>query len=285
MRKEKPSRTAYKVALNILALDQEPRVQDVLPEGIIDATAQVLIASGTASQRLVRWHRTAKMTAVYRAFDWMLPGQFEAFAHRKAFCEQQVRDGIAAGTKQVLVLGAGYDTLGWRLAPQFPDVHFFEIDQPATAGLKQQAIVKMGQYDNLHIIPEDLGKQKLVDVLKSCQAWDPQAQTVFIAEGLLMYLPATAVEELFRQCASISGSGSRIAFTYVGKQADGRPDGGPCTGFLLWSLNVAGEPWLWSIQPLQISGILKENGWTYSPELTPKINRWGVEFFGVARRD
>jgi len=27
----------------------------------------------------------------------MMPGQFEAFAHRKAFCERQVRETIAAG--------------------------------------------------------------------------------------------------------------------------------------------------------------------------------------------
>ena len=54
----------------------------------------------------------------------MMPGQFEAFAHRKAFCEKRARKGIAAGATQVLVLGAGYDTLGWRLAPEFPEDKF-----------------------------------------------------------------------------------------------------------------------------------------------------------------
>lgn len=66
----------------------------------------------------------------------MMPGQFVAFAHRKAFCERQVREGIGAGASQVLVLGAGYDTMGWRLAPEFSGVSFFEIDHPATARLK-----------------------------------------------------------------------------------------------------------------------------------------------------
>jgi len=284
MRKERPSRTAYKVALNILTLGAKPEMDKVLPARIVDATERLLIASGAASATVVRWHRWPKMVSIYEAFDWMLPGQFEAFAHRKAFCEQQVRDGIDAGATQVLVLGAGYDTMGWRLAPNFPDVNFFEIDHPATARLKAKGINEMGQYENLHLIPEDLSKRKLVDVLKSHKSWDQEAQTVIIAEGLLMYLPSSAVHDLFRQCASISGAGSRIAFTYIGKRADGRPDAGRCTGFLLWTLKATGEPWLWSIQPEQIGRVLKENGWTYSPELVGKINKRGVEFFGTAKK-
>ena len=285
MRKEKPSRTAYKVALNILTLGSKKGMEEVLPAGIVDATARLLLASGAAGKRIVRWHRSAKMVSIYEAFDWMLPGQFEAFAYRKAFCEQQVRNGINDGATQILVLGAGYDTLSWRLAPDYPDVNFFEIDHPATALLKAKGIEQLGQHDNHHLISEDLGNRKLVDVLKTDKLWDDQAQTVIIAEGLLMYLPSSAVYELFKQCASISGIDSRIAFTYIGKRSDGRPDAGRCTGFLLWTLKVNGEPWLWSIQPDQIGKVLKENGWTHIPELVGKINKRGVEFFGAAKRD
>ncbi len=174
--------------------------------------------------------------------------------------------------------------MGWRLAPDFPEVNFFEIDHPATASLKAKGIKEMGQYDNLHLIPEDLSKRKLVDVLKSHKSWDQEAQAVIIAEGLLMYLPSSAVHDLFRQCALISGTGTRIAFTYIGKGADGRPDAGRWTGLLLWILKANGEPWLWSIQPDQLSRVLKENGWTYSPELVGEINKRGVEFFGTARK-
>ena len=284
MRKERPSRTAYKVALNILTLGSKKEMKEVLPAGIVDATARLLLASGVASNRILRWHRSSKMVSIYEAFDWMLPGQFEAFAYRKAFCEQQVRDGINNGATQILVLGAGYDTLSWRLAPEYPDVDFFEIDHPATARLKAKGIGQMGQHDNHYLISEDLGKRKLVDALKTDKSWDDQAQTVIIAEGLLMYLPSSAVYELFKQCASISGIDSRIAFTYIGQRSDGRPDAGRCTGFLLWTLKVNGEPWLWSIQPDQIGKVLKENGWTHMPELVGEINKRGVEFFGAAHK-
>ena len=284
MRKDKPSRTAYKVALNILTLGTKPEMDEVLPTGIVDSTERLLIASGAASATVVRWHRSPKMASIYEAFDWMIPGQFEAFGHRKAFCEHQVREGINAGANQILVLGAGYDTMGWRLAPNFPDVNFFEIDHPPTARLKAKGIKGMGQYDNLHLIPEDLSKRKLVDVLKSHKSWDQEAQAVIIAEGLLMYLPSSAVHDLFRQCALISGTGTRIAFTYIGKRGDGRPDAGRWTGLLLWILKATGEPWLWSIRPDQLGSLLEETSWTHSPELVGEINKRGVEFFGAGRK-
>ena len=117
--------------------------------------------------RTVKWSRANTIVSVYEAFDWMLPGQFVAFAHRKAFCERQVREGIRSGATQVLVLGAGYDTLGWRLAPEFPNINFFEVDHPGTALLKAKGIKEMGRRENLILIAEDLGENKLQDVLEA----------------------------------------------------------------------------------------------------------------------
>ena len=108
MRKDKPSRTAYKVAMNIVTLGAKPGMDRFFPPGTVEATEELVVASGVAGARTVQWARSKRMISVYEAFNWMLPGQFEAFAHRKAFCERQVRDGIAAGATQILVLGAGW---------------------------------------------------------------------------------------------------------------------------------------------------------------------------------
>ena len=91
MRKEKPSKTARKVALNIVTLGAKPGMDKVLPPGIVDTTAELLVASGAVGATGVRWSRSRRMVSVYEAFDWMMRGQFEAFGHRKAFCERQVR--------------------------------------------------------------------------------------------------------------------------------------------------------------------------------------------------
>ena len=284
MRKDKPSRTAYKVALNIVTLGSKPGMGAFLPPGIVHATRKLLVASGAAGERTVKWAQSQRAVSIYEAFDWMLPGQFEAFAHRKAFCERQVKDGIDDGATQILILGAGYDTIGWRLAPEFSGVNFFEIDHPATARFKAKGIEMMGQRDNLFLIAEDLGKQKLSDVLKTNESWDQSARTVIIAEGLVMYLPPEAVRDLFCQSAVITGVGSRIAFTYIPTGADGRPDAGRWTGLMLRLQKVAGEPWTWSIRPEELGLFLEESGWTNDLEQVGTTRKHGVEFYAVAMK-
>jgi len=284
VRKDKPSRTAYKVALNVVTLGAKPGMDRFLPPGTVQATEKLLVASGAAEARTVRWSRSQRMVSVYEAFDWMLPGQFEAFAHRKAFCERQVRDGIGAGATQILVLGAGYDTMGWRLAPEFSGVNFFEIDHPATARLKDRGIDAMGRRKNLCLIAEDLGKRELVDVLKTNNSWDQSARTVIVAEGLVMYLPPEAVLDLFCQCAVVSGVGSQIAFSYIPTGADGRPDAGRWTGLMLWLQKVVGEPWTWSIRPEELGLFLEETGWTIALDQVEMARKHGVEFYAVATK-
>lgn len=284
MRKDKPSMTARKVALSIVTLGAKEGMDKVLPPGLVDSTAEMLVAAGVVGPRTMRIARSPKTVSVYEWFDWMLPGQFVAFGHRKAFCEKQVRDGIGDGAKQVLVLGAGYDTMGWRLAPEFPGVNFFEIDHPATALLKAKGVGVMGKRNNLILIAEDLGKRKLEDVLKSNEQWDKNAQTVIIAEGLVMYLTYEEDRDLFGQCAEKSGDGSRIAFSYIPAGADGRPDAGPYTGLMLWLQKLFGEPWLWSIRPEELGAFLAESGWINAPELEGTVNIHGVELYAVAKK-
>ena len=222
------------------------------------------------------------MLAFYEALDWMLPGQLEAFAHRKAFCEHYVKEGIALGASQILILGAGYDTLGWRLSVEFPEVKFFEIDHPATATLKARGVDVMGLRSNLFLIAEDLGKHDLIDVLAENPNWDRNAKSVIIAEGLVMYLTPESVKRLFNQCAAGVGSGSRVAFSYIPIGTNGRLDAGPRTGLMLWLQKAGGEPWLWSILPEELGPYLEECGWKMDPEHNWARRKYGVEFFVMA---
>jgi methyltransferase (TIGR00027 family) len=282
MRKAIPSRTARKVALNIITLGTVANMKDVLPPGLTDATAELLVQSEAIGRSSVRFARSRMAVGIHRAFDRMTPGQFEAFGHRKAFCERQVRDAIRNGTRQVLVLGAGYDTIGWRLAAEFPEVEFFEIDHPATACMKAKGIEAMGMRANLHLLAGDLGERRLADVLEANEIWEKHSPTAFVAEGLVMYLSPDAAGSLFDQCAAVSGDGSRMVFSYVGTREDGGPDAGAWSWLVLWSLKVSGEPWLWSIEPDQLGPFLLEHSWTIASSLSPHSERRGVEFFAVA---
>ncbi|MCI5137390.1 MAG: hypothetical protein D3922_03005 [Candidatus Electrothrix sp. AR1] len=127
-----------------------------------------------------------------------------------------------------------------------------------------------------------MGERELSGVLGTNSNWDVKAQTVIVAEGLVMYLPTEAVQSLFTQCAEIVGQGSRIAFSYIPSGEDGRPSVGRWTGLILWLQRLVGEPWLWSIHPEKFSSFLGQHGWREAPELIKGSDRHGVEFFAVA---
>ena len=285
MREGKPSKTALKVATIIVALGAKPDADQILNPGLLEATEDLLLASGVLGEKALRWTKTQRMVSIYEAFDWMLPGQFQAIGERKVFCEHQVRDAISAGATQILVLGAGFDTMGWRLAPEFPHVSFFEIDHPATALPKAKGIAAMGQRDNLFLIPSDLGNRKLIDTLAANNSWRSDAQSIIVAEGLLMYLPGDAVVDLFSQCAAVSGAKSRIIFTYIPASTDGRLDVGKWTGLVLWLQKITGEPWLWSMQPKNLTSFLAELGWKNDPVLEGGAGRHGAELYTVATKE
>ncbi|VFQ47086.1 class I SAM-dependent methyltransferase [Desulfoluna butyratoxydans] len=282
MRTDQPSRTARKIALNIVSLGATPGAADTLPAGMAHATARLLVASGAAGPALVRWSRSWQVVSLYHLFDPLMPGEFEGIGRRKVFCEQQLRDALQKGSTQVLVLGAGYDTLAWRLAPEFPGVRFFEIDHPATSRLKQKGIKAMGRPGNLHLMAEDLARTPLTKVMETEPSWAPNAQTAILAEGLLMYLPEKAVKALFTQCHDITGPESRMVFTYIGTGAGGRPDVGWLSGLLLWTMALAGEPWLWSLPPERLGAFLADTGWEASPCTPESPSGHGVEFYAVA---
>ncbi len=69
MREGTPSKTARKVALNIVTLGAKPGMDEVLPPGTVETTAELLVASGAVGATVVRWSRSRRMVSVYEAFD------------------------------------------------------------------------------------------------------------------------------------------------------------------------------------------------------------------------
>jgi O-methyltransferase involved in polyketide biosynthesis len=75
--------------------------------------------------------------------------------------------------------------------------------------------------------------------------FDPAQRTFWIAEGLLMYLPADIISALMRTLKGLSASGSQFAFTFMEKQSDSRIRFDSQTKFVDWWLRKRGEPFVW----------------------------------------
>jgi hypothetical protein len=71
VRKDKPSITAYKVAINLVTLGTKPGMDTVLPLGMVEATKKLLVASGAARQSTVQWASSPRMVSVYEAYGWV----------------------------------------------------------------------------------------------------------------------------------------------------------------------------------------------------------------------
>ena len=71
-----------------------------------------------------RWYRGL----VARLMKKMGPGELLRLTLRKRFVDDEVRTAIDDGARQLLIVGAGFDTLGLRVTQDVSDVVVVEVD-------------------------------------------------------------------------------------------------------------------------------------------------------------
>ncbi|MUL47527.1 class I SAM-dependent methyltransferase [Mycobacterium sp. CBMA293] len=143
-------------------------------------------------------------------------GNYQAV--RTHFFDAYFADAAAAGVRQVVILASGLDSRAYRL--EWPaGTTVFEIDQPKVLEYKDETLKAHGATPtaDLHQLPVDLRN----DWPKALQdaGFDDTAPTAWLAEGLLMYLPADAQDRLFENITALSAAGSRISVETVGEHA------------------------------------------------------------------
>lgn len=185
------------------------------------------------------------------------PGLPLHFIVRKRFIEDNVRAALAAGTTQVVVLGAGFDTLACRLHTAHPAVSFFEIDHPATQSIKREAL---GRCDaNLRVVPADFTHQTLQQALARCSGFRRDLPTVFVIEGVLMYLTAAEVDVLF--AALPHSPRERVIFSVMETMPDGRSGFHNATFFTDRVLRLWREPFRSSFPRSAIQPFVARHGY------------------------
>ncbi len=120
------------------------------------------------------------------------------YALRKRAIAEQVLASLESGARQIVVVGGGFDALALNTALAHPDVQCFEVDMPPMSQHKKTCVDGfLGKKpDNLHMLAADLSKESLSETLRANPQYDPAKSTLFIAEGLSMYLPEPAIKQL-----------------------------------------------------------------------------------------
>ena len=177
-----PSRTSQVVALTRAHLNR-PHT----PVG--DPAAQQLLCDGMRPARV--------------------PGLLASLASRTRFFDGQVLAAIASGVSQVVILGAGYDDRALRFSS--PGVRFFEVDHPATQGDKAARLAALRTAAAVPVLAAaDFGRDDVAAVL-AASGHEAGRPSLFLCEGLLVYLDLPVTTRLLRGLLARAAAGSTFA--------------------------------------------------------------------------
>jgi methyltransferase (TIGR00027 family) len=180
-----------------------------------------------------------------------------AVVARARLVEDRVALAIDAGLRQIVILGAGLDTLSLRI----PDsVRCVELDQVEIQQWKLDRLEESGVTvpSNVAFVPADLAKVSLSGLLGD-QGIDPGLPTFFSCLGVLPYLAPPVASAIMRQVSRYP-SQSEIVF-------DARVSPGSLSPVEQWmddmaarSFAAAGEPWLSDFDPAELKATLLRDG-------------------------
>lgn len=254
MKDGQASLTAYTVLQGILHVSKNSDYHYLIDNEVREIGEKILSNSVEGLKRIRQldswWYRLT----VRLKERIMLPGISLHYVLRKSHIELIVRQLIACDVTQIVMLGAGFDTLLWRIHLHNPHINCIEIDHPATQAHKLQALQET-KGSHLHFLSIDFSQQKITEVLTQDQGFDPQRKTLFICEGVMMYLSAENVDDIFDAIRQLTGHGSELIFSALEPQYSQKNS---VPSLLYWYLNRINEPILWELDSYAMSVYLSE---------------------------
>ncbi|QSQ25764.1 SAM-dependent methyltransferase [Pyxidicoccus parkwayensis] len=205
MKEGKPSQTASMVAY----FRAVAHLGVTSAKGFQDPTAEHLLPTPWAQLFRLTQRRARKapqsLANARRGTDLL--------ALRTLTIDAHVRDALAQGARQLVILGAGLDGRAYRLR-ELSDVRVFEVDHPATQAWKQRrASVLPVMAKSLAFVPVDFERDSL-DAALTRAGHDSSAPTVWIWEGVVMYLTTEALRTTLRVLTARSAPGSTAIIQY-----------------------------------------------------------------------
>lgn len=188
---DRPMRDGPSITARVVALARSRLERPQTPDGDPDAEDRLYAGLRTRVWWPVsaRWRRT--------------------MATRTRFFDEVTLAAIEASITQVVIIGAGYD--GRALRFRHAGVEFFEVDHPETQPDKRRRVEALGVGQNgVTYVSHDLNRGGLAGALAAAgHAGD--RPSLFICEGLLLYLDDDVIAGLLGDLHNCAGPGSRLA--------------------------------------------------------------------------
>jgi methyltransferase (TIGR00027 family) len=253
MNEDKPSATALLIAKSQLLMNKT----------LVSSEKSIYYQAFVEAAENKLWHPSLFYKYWHRIIEYLsIPGIYLHYALRKLCIEKTVRKLLTENkAQQVVVIAAGFDPLLAMLSKQYKDVSFFELDHPATQQIKEKALLKLTQPKNLSLLPVDLTKQSILDILSN-STFSSDKTTLFIAEGITMYLTKKEIELFFQQIKSAaSNPENSLIFTYMNKQQSGSINFESASIFVCYWLWIKKETFKWGVRTDELSFFLSKIGY------------------------
>jgi methyltransferase (TIGR00027 family) len=182
------------------------------------------------------------------------PGVADSLAIRTRFLDGAI--ARHSSFRQVVFLAAGLDTRSVRTSWE-PGTTLFEVDHADLMEWKEERLAKLDVKHGCdrRVVGADL-TENWQDALRAA-GWDPAVPTLWVAEGLLYYLPEDAVHALVKAVADIAPAGSVFAGDVVSHQFLISEHDFPKNGLPL--LAEDGSPWQFGTD--EPESVLSGGGW------------------------
>jgi methyltransferase (TIGR00027 family) len=135
-------------------------------------------------------------------------------ASRSRIAEDALNMAVDAGTTQLVVLGAGLDTLAYR-TPLAGRLRIFEVDHPATQARKREmlAAAAIDVPETLSFVAVDFEREKLSEKLEAA-GFKSAERSFFSWLGVVPYLTEAAIFSTLGYMTQLPG-GAEVVFDYV----------------------------------------------------------------------
>jgi len=207
--------------------------------------------------------RLSAMAPVYRLvtniIQHRIPGALASGVARTQYIDELLHRSIGNGSRQVIILGAGFDTRAVRL-DFLKNIPVIEIDHPDTSGIKK-AIIREALHSlplNTRYLQMDFNTQSLAGLLDA-EGIDFTLPATIIWEGVTNYLSAETIDSSFALLGRFA-KGSSVIFTYVHKQVLEEPAAFFGAEKLLDDLDAIEERWTFGFYPHELPGYLGRYG-------------------------
>ena len=186
-------------------------------------------------------------------------GMYEYVISRTKFIDSVFQKSIFNEFDQILIFGAGFDSRGIRFGDLNKKTKIFELDAPVTQEAKINQLKKreIELNPNVIFISIDFNKESLEDKLIEF-GFQKNKRSLFILEGLTMYLDPEAIDSTFHVIDQFAGTGSEIVFDYVYSSVLRGENIYYGESEVINQVNDANEPWSFGIEKGDLESFLND---------------------------